>query len=340
MLRIHFTGEDLARVRLAPAPDPLWETVMTLFRFRTRSVPLVFERWRKETIGRSRRSTLDLLMPLAPGGYFPDFITPSEAALGIEAGIDAVLSTSKERLRTEIGLLAADPSTLPAGIQALGRGDRAALGRLGEALRLHHQVAVAPHWTQIQAHVEADRVKRSRAWLDGGCEGMLNSFRPLMRWQFPVLEVDFPVEQDLYLDGRGLLLVPSYFSWAQPDALHDPSLSPVLVYPVEHAPRKRGPADDDGNAESLGALIGATRAWILAAVDEGCTTGELARRVGVAASSISQHTTVLRDAGLVRTTRAGKSVMHTVTPLGKSLIEGDTATWDAERPTPTAPSPR
>ncbi len=37
-------------------------------------------------------------------------------------------------------------------------------------------------------------------------------------------------------------------------------------------------------------------------------------------SSISQHTTVLRDARLIRTTRIGKSVLHTLTPLGESLL--------------------
>jgi DNA-binding transcriptional ArsR family regulator len=324
MLRIHFTGEDLARVRLASRPDPLWETVLTLFRFQSRTRPLALAGWRKQAIARSQRDVLDLLLPLTPGGYFPDFLTPAEAAQGLETGIDAVLSTGIQRLRAEIDLLAVPRPRLPAQIRMLADGDVETLNRLGEALRRQHRTAVEPYWTEVQAHVEADRVKRTRALLDGGCEGLLNSFRPMMRWSYPVLEVDFPAEQDLYLEGRGLLLVPSYFSWNTPDALYDPTLAPVLVYPVEHDLKLSAKLAGEVSSDSLTALIGATRAWVLGAVDEGCTTSELARRVGVNASSISQHTTVLREAKLICTTRIGKAVMHTLTPLGRSLLNVET----------------
>jgi DNA-binding transcriptional ArsR family regulator len=324
MLRIHFTAEDLARVRMAARPDPLWETVLTLFRLRSRSTPVVFDSWRRDAIARSQQSTLEMLLPLTPGGYFPDFLTPGEAALGLEAGIDAVLSTGIERLRNEISLLKMPEQRLLPQIKTLADGDVDALNRLGDALREHHRTVVAPYWTQVEAHVEADRLKRTRALLEGGCESLLESFRPTMRWSYPILEADFPADQDLYLEGRGLLLVPSYFSWNTPDALYDPSLSPVLVYPVEHDLKLTAKVSGIATGESLAALIGSTRAWILGAVDGGCTTSELARRVGVNASSISQHTTVLRDANLIRTTRIGKSVMHTVTPLGRSLLaEGE-----------------
>ena len=52
---------------------------------------------------------------------------------------------------------------------------------------------MAPYWTQVQAHVDADRATRTRAMLDGGCEALLNSYRPLMRWEFPVLDVGYTV---------------------------------------------------------------------------------------------------------------------------------------------------
>lgn len=326
MLRIHFTAEDLTRVRLAGAPDPLWETVLSLFRLRTRSAPLVFDRWRRETLTRSRRSTLQFLMPLTPGGYYPDFLTPAESALGLEAGIEAVLSTARHRLASEIELLRTPPRGLPPHLRLLAEGDVDALDHLGQALREQHRTAVAPHWTQVQSHAEADRAKRTRALLEGGCEGLLESFRPTMRWQNPVLETDFgsDEDQDLYLEGRGLLLVPSFFSWGTPDALYDCSLSPVLVYPVEHDLRPAGEVVDRESGDHLGALIGTTRAWVLGAVEDGCTTSELARRVGINASSISQHTTVLREARLIRTTRMGKSVVHTLTPLGRSLLLSET----------------
>src|SRR5689334_15344051 len=101
MLRIHFTPEDLGRVVLSE-PDPLWETVLSLFRFRWATAPLVFGAWRQEAMRRAPLSTREILMPLTPGGYYPDFLTPPESRQGFEAGIDAVLSTGAERLRDEV----------------------------------------------------------------------------------------------------------------------------------------------------------------------------------------------------------------------------------------------
>ncbi|MGW0561714.1 hypothetical protein ACWDZ4_14150 [Streptomyces sp. NPDC003016] len=40
-------------------------------------------------------------------------------------------------------------------------------------------------------------------------------------WRPPVLEVDHPVGRDLQLEGRGLLLIPSYFCWRRPITLID-----------------------------------------------------------------------------------------------------------------------
>lgn len=68
------------------------------------------------------------------------------------------------------------------------------------------------------------------------------------------------------------------------------------------------------------ALIGATRTYVLRLIEDGCTTGELARRAGVTSGAISQHTRVLREAGLILTSRTGKSVVHTPTPLGNALL--------------------
>ncbi|MGW6359490.1 hypothetical protein ACWFR5_31045 [Streptomyces sp. NPDC055092] len=47
-----------------------------------------------------------ILAPLMPPqGHFPDFLTPEAASGGLEFGIDAVLSTPRLRLRSEVTLL-------------------------------------------------------------------------------------------------------------------------------------------------------------------------------------------------------------------------------------------
>ncbi|HBF84684.1 MAG TPA: transcriptional regulator, partial [Streptomyces sp.] len=100
-----------------------------------------------------------------------------------------------------------------------------------------------------------------------------------------------------------------------------PALPPVLVYPVTHpaAPASTEPGP------WLGRLVGHTRSAVLQAVGNGCTTSELALRTGVSLASASQHACVLREAGLVLSLRHGGSVLHTLTPLGASLLRGGAA---------------
>lgn len=73
----------------------------------------------------------------------------------------------------------------------------------------------------------------------------------------------------------------------------------------------------------LGPLLGRTRAAVLAGVRDPATTTALAERVGVSLAAASQHATVLRNAGLVHTTRIGIAVLHSLTPLGRALLDGE-----------------
>nr|BFE74633.1 hypothetical protein GCM10020092_079340 [Actinoplanes digitatis] len=139
--------------------------------------------------------------------------------------------------------------------------------RLADAIRGHFRSTVEPYWQQARAHIDADRARRARAFLDGGTDGLLSSYLPMMRWSSPVLSVDVLQEQDVHLNGRGLLLVPSFMSVGTPDFLHDTTLPQVLVYPVEHslavsaatlAPRL-----------SLAPLIGETRTAVLESIGGG-----------------------------------------------------------------------
>jgi DNA-binding transcriptional ArsR family regulator len=60
---------------------------------------------------------------------------------------------------------------------------------------------------------------------------------------------------------------------------------------------------------------------VLRAVADGCTTTELAYRVGISPSAASQHASVLREAGLIITCRQGSAVLHVLTPLGAELLQ-------------------
>ncbi|MFE9907834.1 ArsR/SmtB family transcription factor [Streptomyces clavifer] len=331
MLRIHVSGVDLSRVRTATRPDAMWETILSFHRLRDRRGSSVFGKWRTESRTRlnGEARLLSAVVPLR--GYFPDFLTPSQEGaepFGLDVGMEALRDTPADRLHGDLALLA---ESRPAVVRARGGGgsptallDTLAegrtepLGRLIAALRGYHRAAVEPYWPHIQASVEADRAIRGRALLDGGADELLATLPSMIRWRAPVLEADYPVDRELHLDGRGLLLQPSFFCRGTPVVYRDPHLPPVLVYPVTHsgAPAFAGPGP------WLGRLVGHTRSAVLQAIDKGCTTSELARRTGVSLASASQHACVLREAGLVLTLRHGSSVLHTLTPLGASLLRG------------------
>ncbi|MGY0007054.1 ArsR/SmtB family transcription factor [Micromonospora sp. I033] len=333
MLKVIFSREDILRTRVAPAADPVWELVLSLHLLQGRGRDPLLTEWRRSVAHalRTDSATEDYRLLLAlnpPRGYFPDFLTPYASKDGLAAGLEAVRGTPVTMLRRDLTLLA-EENALPSSANALARGEPEVLRHLTDSMVRYQSLAVSPYWSRIQAAVEADRARRARAMLDGGAEGLLASLRPSMRWADGILEVlDYPDSRELRLDGRGLLLVPSFFCARTPVALLDPNLPPVLVYPVDRLgglmPEPGSGARGDADAaqrEALAALLGRTRAAVLEAADEGCTTGEVARRLRISAAAASQHTTVLRNAGLLVSHRDRNTVLHTLTPLGRAVLD-------------------
>ncbi|WP_117210239.1 ArsR/SmtB family transcription factor [Allorhizocola rhizosphaerae] len=330
MLRIHFTSADLMRTRIASSPDPMWELTLSLHQLRSPSSP-VFREWRQATLKRLQAAgatdCLALLLQLVPQtGYFPDFLTPAETGKGLQAQIEAIMSTPIERLSSDLGILAED-NRLPAWVGQLARGDVGMLSRLAEAIRAYYAAAIEPYLTQIRASVHIDRSRRTRSLADGGYERLLSEMQPTLRWHDSVIEARYPGEQVCHLEGRGLLLTPSFFCWGQPITLRDTTLPPVLVCPVDGDARFMALSltnrpQSEGHSDALAALMGRTRAAVLETIGDGCTTGEIARRLDVSLPTASEHTSVLRHAGLVASVRDGNSTLHVLTPLATALLSG------------------
>lgn len=326
MLRIHFTDADLARTSVASTADPFWEMVLSGFRLHERDPDLLFRPWIQRL--RSNRPLTDhmrpgarLLATLAPKGpYFPDFLTPVEARDGFAAGLDAVLSTPRLELSAQLARLNAF-SPVPSWLKPLADGDRECLALLGRGLTAYHHAVIEPYQDVIQGAIDADRTRRAHHFLDNGIEGMLADIGPVLRWRPPVLEVSHAVDQDLYLRGRGLRMVPSFFCGQTACTLADPGLPPVLIYPVDLECRWAQTVST-ASQRSLEALIGKTRAAILRAINLGATTTELSRRVDISPASVSRHTSVLREAGLITTQRDRNAMVHTLMSLGAQLLDG------------------
>nr|WP_238352467.1 helix-turn-helix domain-containing protein [Kribbella solani] len=122
--------------------------------------------------------------------------------------------------------------------------------------------------------------------------------------------------------GRGLVIVPVYFNYGRPITLIDGELTPTLVCPAVRSETAALAGTAAAGLDELANLIGRSRANILAELDIATSTQTLARRLNLTPGAVSQHTKVLREAGLLTTTRTGQSVRHTLTTLGRTLRGG------------------
>lgn len=319
VLRIHFTMADLVRVRLAKGPELAWEVLLSLHQLRDRDGTFVFGDWRRRIRSRIPEEATWLLGLAPPRGYSPDFLTPTTGA-DLDHAVDEILTTPRARLRAELAALAREqrPDRMA---RALAAGGAASLHQLGAAIRHYYHAGLAHFWPQISTAVHTDLAVRTSTLVNEGVGAVLSALHPQANWRPPVLEVPFPADRDVHLTGGGLLLVPSFFCWGKPIMLRNPELSPVLVYPIEHDLGWTEGARDNRSPRSVAALIGNTRLSVLTVIaDGGCTTTQLARRAGVSIASASQHAAVLRDAGLITTTRRGGCVIHATTPVAHALV--------------------
>ncbi|MFB4290350.1 helix-turn-helix domain-containing protein [Nonomuraea sp. ATR24] len=322
-LRIVFTGEDLARVRIASRLDIMWEMVLSLHTLQRPGGTGAMSGWRRQVRADLAEAGLltpvrEKLVPLAPiKAYFPDFLTPYESTNGFQQGLDVLADTPSARVRHELDQLRPH-APVPATLDDLARGSRHAIRDLARLSERYCQIAFGPRRTAMEHTLGRERARLARLLTDQGVDTMLAGLGPSIRWRPPVLETDYATGRyEIHLRGRGLTLIPSYFGRFTPVAMADPSLPPVLVFPTPHGTPEPGPGPDP-----LPDLLGATRARILRciAATTGCTTSELARRTGASLSSASAHAQVLQRAGLITSTRHANMVIHQLTRLGGDLI--------------------
>jgi len=97
---------------------------------------------------------------------------------------------------------------------------------------------------------------------------------------------------------------------------------PTLVYPARGSATLTG-VTPHATAPALARLVGSTRARLLLDLSDPASTTTLARRHGLAPSTVSAHLSALRAAGLITKRRWASSVRYAQTPLGAALIAGD-----------------
>ncbi|MFB7589531.1 ArsR/SmtB family transcription factor [Streptomyces sp. NPDC056169] len=319
MLRIHFTADDFARVRFAPRPSPVPELHAALMMLGAPHEELLFGRWRGR-LSRTLPAAAEPLADLVPGGVPPSFLDVLGGTR--EEGFALIRESRPEFVRSELERVYAGGGPVPPWIRALHGGDAGAWRTLGRAQEAAYETVLAPVWPQVQDLHRAEFTRHALTVAEQGLGAALPASAPGSRlrdgvWEWPGV----PGCRDVRLDGRGLVLLPT-FHWRGGPLVQDlPGRPVVLAYPAG-----RGlPLAPDGGGTREGALtgvLGRTRAELLRALDEVRTTTGLARRLGVSNATASAHAQALRAAGLITTIRTGRSVRHERTALG-SLVAGN-----------------
>jgi hypothetical protein len=322
MITLQLGPEDVANVRFAISPlMELGNSVRALDHPEAKALHLP---WVAATRERVAGVDLALLRALQPAkAHTPDFVNPPpRSPLGeLEEELAEMVATPPDQVRRELRRAYAGPPAraLPAVLEPLLADPARALPALADLFRAYWERALAPHWPRIRALLEGDVLHRARRLADGGASLLFADIHPEISFAEDTLRIDMPYEITADLAGRGLLFVPSAFTWPRPAASVEPPWQPFLVYPA----RGIGALWEPGRAAppaALAALLGARRAAVLRALHAPRSTTELARALELSPGSVSQHLSVLRDAGLVHGHRVGRAVLYVRSPTGDQLV--------------------
>ncbi len=291
--------------------------------FRDPSTAALHLPWVEEVRGRVGDVDLLPLLSLLPArGYIPDFITPPPVSPleSIEAELERVRATPARQVAKELGIFDGQHGRrFPAAAERLRDRPRRELPRLVDAMEAYWRRAVAPFWPRVLALLSADLRHRATQLTEGGPQALFADLHPAVHFEGDWLTIDHPWEGTVELAGEGLLLVPSAFSWQRPSVISIEPWQPTVIYPA------RGVAllwEASARVQpELGALLGATRARILAALDAPRSTTELAALLGLTPGNVSQHLSVLAASRLVASRREGRVVLYARTARADALHE-------------------
>lgn len=338
MILARFHTEALTRVRFAISP--MFEMTRSVKALMDPAHAALHLPWLERTLPRVADLDLAPLFALqsAPE-YNPDFINPppSGPLVELEDELATMLATPPRQIAAEIRYSFGD-GPLPPVLEPFVERPEKAIGELAQLMREYWERAHAEHWPRVRSLLEHDVLYRSRQIADGGTARLFADLDPGVSWNDGVLRIDCgECDSGLDLDERGLLLTPSVFVWPKVTVLTLEPWQPTLAYPARGIGMLWSPEEPDA-PEALERLLGRTRATLLSALDSPRTTTELAGELGLTPGGVSQHLTVLRDAGLVCGRRVARSVLYLRSAQGDSLAAASGA-GAGERPVTAAQVP-
>jgi DNA-binding transcriptional ArsR family regulator len=261
-----------------------------------------------------------LLVLMAAGPYFPEFLTPTPSAMlgAIGHELAQLRATPGERVELELERTLAQQGTLDPRLEKRLRSpDAAAL--LADLLAQVWDTLLAPSWARLRDVLERDVLYRSRALARGGLALLFDDLAPLVTLDGPNVRVfSDDLDTTRVVAGHGLVLRPSAFISAYATTSVDEAGAAQIFYPTRGAASLfwREHRHDDA---ALSALIGSTRAQVLNTLAEPLHTSALARLIGRSPGNIADHLKALHNSGLIERARVGRHVIYARTALGDAL---------------------
>jgi len=324
-LTLLFGRDDPARVRFGISP--LWETMSALQMLLTPWTRDYQLPWLEATRTQIRQLDLWPLLTVSPRGvWIPDFLSPAPTGPSTDVAdqLAQVRATPADQVACEVrrSLSGRSDTALPEDTGRLLDDPVATRNQLADLLEECWNILLAPRWQQLRDLLQADIAYRTQTLADYGLERVLGDLHPRVQWTGRALVIDRPAQARYRLAGTGLLLMPSVFVWPSLAIAADPPAHPSLAYPARGIAELWQPTQTR-QSTALARLIGRTRAALLQSLAEPASTQTLARRHGLAPSTVSEHLTALRDARLVTSRRHRHTVMYQQTSVGAQLTRDD-----------------
>lgn len=318
MIELRLGELGLTRIRFAIAP--VHEAIGAVRLLQAPARFPLHAAWLRSTRAAAAALDLTALFEVMPeGGYLPDFLDPpaDSPVATFEEALDRARATPARQVGKELRWALEQQPLTPTGARLLrspGSARDLLLDRLADVWR----TLVEPHWPALHAVLEADVLYRGRRLAAGGVDLMASDLHRDIRLVGDALRVRSAHAERADCGETGLVLTPSVFVTDRVNAMIDPPWQPTLYYPARGVGDLWSKPTAAGGADAH-RLLGATRTAVLFELSDTASTSGVARALELSVGSASEHLTVLRNAGLVTSSRQGRQVLHSRTPLGDAL---------------------
>ncbi len=316
---LRFAPEDLAYVRFAFSP--LWECVAAFRAWRDPTRHALLLPWLTRIKPSASRVDWEPLSSLAliRRGAIPDFLAPPPMSPfpRLSDELARLRRTPADVVRAEVEI--AYPDGIPALLRPALQNPSRFLEAMADRLEEFWRRALAPDWGLVRSKLESEVLFRARALALGGLEELFKGMHRDLRYQ----DEKLTVQTDSYWDGkkrnRGILLLPSIFSWPDVFLTVRPPWQPTITY------TSRGIADlwsDVGQAtpDGLKRLLGDSRARVMSTLQKPQTTIEIAAGLKLSSAAASEQIAKLWRAGILERTRIGRRVFYSLNEKGKAVF--------------------